>query len=195
MYTFTALEGVRVKLVPLETEHIPMLFDSAQSPEIWSNYPITIRSMDDMSSFVHRALEARSRHEQYPYAVYDKALQQFVGSTRFLRISQENRNLNIGSTWYNPKVWGTSVNAEAKSLMLRYAFELLQVCRVEIITTTDNFRSQRAIEKLGAVREGILRQKYHGLDYVVYSIIDHEWPEVRSRLEVYLTNGGNEIAH
>ncbi len=195
MYTFTELEGGRVKLVPLGTEHIPMLFASAQSPEIWSNYPIAIRSMDDMSSFVHRALEARSRYEQYPYAVYDKALQQFVGSTRFLRISQENRNMNIGSTWYNPKVWGTGMNAEAKSLMLRYAFESLQVCRVEIITTTDNFRSQRAIEKLGAVREGILRRKYHGLDYVVYSIIDREWPEVRSRLEVYLTNGGNEIAH
>jgi N-acetyltransferase len=190
MYPFTPLEGNRVKLVPLEVEHIPMLYSSAQSPEIWSNYPITVQTLDDMSRFVHRAIEARSRNEQFPYAVYDNELQQFVGSTRYLRISSENRNLNIGSTWYNPLVWRTRVNTETKSLMLHYAFETLQVCRVEIITTTDNFRSQRAIERLGAIREGILRKKYHGLDYVVYSIIDREWPEVRARLEGYLDRGG-----
>jgi N-acetyltransferase len=190
MYPFTTLEGERVKLVPLEIEHIPLLFSNAQSPEIWSNYPISIQTLEDMSSFVHRALDARSMNEQFPYAVYDKELRQFIGSTRYLRISKENRNLNIGSTWYNPKVWRTRVNTEAKSLMLHYAFEILQVCRVEIITTTDNFRSQRAIERLGAVREGMLRKKYHGLDYVVYSIIDSDWPDVRAQLEGYLTNGG-----
>jgi RimJ/RimL family protein N-acetyltransferase len=131
-------------------------------------------------------MEARDRKEQYPFAVFDKQLDKYVGSTRFLRISEENNNLNIGSTWYAPEVWRTRVNTEAKYLMLRHAFEALAVNRVEIITTPDNLRSQRAIERLGAVREGIFRKKYNNRDYAIYSIIDSDWQDVKHRLEGYL---------
>jgi len=186
MFSFTCLEGKRVKLVPLEIEHIPSLFEAAQFPEIWAQYPIRINSIEDMSNHVLKALAGRDRREQYPYAVFDNELNKYVGSTRYLRISEDHNNLNIGSTWYTPKVWRTRINTETKYLMLQYAFESIQVNRVEIITTTENVRSQKAIERLGATKEGILRKKYNNMDYVVFSILSTEWNEVKSRLESYL---------
>ncbi|MBW7477562.1 GNAT family N-acetyltransferase [Paenibacillus oenotherae] len=182
MMQFNELEGERVKLIPLVADHLTELYACSKHPEIWLNYPLQIASMEDMSLFIEGALKGRERGEQFPYVVYDKQLQRIIGSTRYLRISEENRNLNIGSTWLIPHVWRTSVNTEAKYLMLRYAFETLQVVRVEIITTPDNERSQRAIERLGAVREGLFRQKYNRTDYIVYSIIDSEWDRVKQSL-------------
>jgi RimJ/RimL family protein N-acetyltransferase len=168
LYTFTKLEGTRVLLVPLQLEHTIPLFQVAQAPEIWEKYPLSIETIDHMNNFVAKALEGRARGEQFPYAIFDKQLNKFVGSTRYLRISEENNNLNIGSTWYNPEVWRTRVNTETKFLMLKYAFETLQVNRVEIVTSTENTKSQQAIERLGAVKEGILRKKYYNMDYIIY---------------------------
>ncbi|WP_276357666.1 GNAT family N-acetyltransferase [Cohnella caldifontis] len=186
MFSFAELEGRRIKLVPMEQEHVQPLFEAARFPEIWDQYPIRIRTMEDMRSFIRKALDGRERKEQFPYVVYDKVLHQYVGSTRYLRISEEHHNLNIGSTWYSPHVWRSRVNTETKYLLLKYAFETLKINRVEIITTTENHNSQRAIERLGATKEGILRKKYHGLDYVFYSIIDSDWAEVKSKLEGFL---------
>jgi len=186
MYSFSGLEGSRVKLVPLMIEHSTPLFNCSRDPEIWLNYPITINTIEDMNGFVQKALVGRERKEQYPFAVFDKELNEYVGSTRFLRISEENNNLNIGSTWYSQKVWRTRVNTETKWLMLKYAFETLKTSRVEMITTTENLRSQKAIERLGAVKEGILRKKYYNMDYVIYSIISNEWIEIKARLEGFL---------
>lgn len=193
MFSFTGLEGRRVKLVPLELEHTRSLFEVAQNPNIWEQYPISIESYDQMQNFVIKALEGRRQKEQFPFSVYDKELNKFVGSTRYLRISEANNNLNIGSTWYNPIVWRTRVNTETKYLMLKYAFETLNVNRVEIITTSENYRSQKAIERLGAVKEGILRKKYHNLDYIIYSIINDEWKEINIRLEGILEDAGYVI--
>lgn len=186
MYIFTGLEGKRVKLVPLESEHTESLFRCSRDPAIWAHYPLKINTIEEMAGFVGKALLGRERNEQFPFAVFDKEREEFVGSTRFLRISEENNNLNIGSTWYSPAVWRTRINTEAKYLMLKHAFEFLQVNRVEIVTSTDNVRSQNAIERLGAVREGLLRKKYYDLDYYVYSIIDREWNDVKIRLEASL---------
>ncbi|MFC5405880.1 GNAT family N-acetyltransferase [Cohnella soli] len=186
MYSFSELEGERVKIVPLEAEHAVPLFHCSRDPEIWANYPVRINSIEDMSVFIQKAIAGRDRNEMYPFAVLDKETNEFVGTTRFLRISEENNNLNIGSTWYSSKVWRTRVNTETKYLMLKYAFEVLKVCRVEIVTSTGNVRSQRAIERLGAVKEGILRKKYYNLDFVIYSIIQEEWNKVKNRLESFL---------
>ncbi|SDX04735.1 GNAT family N-acetyltransferase [Paenibacillus sp. CF384] len=186
MLTFHELEGERVRLLPLEREHAAPLFQAADDPRIGMHYPSSIRNMEETEAFIEKAIEGRKRGEQFPYAIFDKELQAFVGSTRYLRISEEHRNLNIGSTWYSPLVWRTRVNTEAKYLLLRHAFEAISMNRVEIITTPDNVRSQRAIERLGAVKEGVLRKKYRGLDYIVYSILDSEWQEVKSMLEGYL---------
>jgi len=190
VYNFSGLEGKRVKLIPLQKEHSIPLYNCSRDPEIWSNYPIHIRSIDEMERFVQKALEGREKRDQYPFAILDKETNEIVGTTRFLRISEESNNLNIGSTWYSPKVWRTRVNTETKYLMLKYAFEVLNVVRVEIITTTNNIRSQKAIERLGAIKEGILRKKYHNMDYVIYSIISDEWEDVKDRLEGYLEDEG-----
>jgi len=186
LYRFTELEGKRVRLVPLEEEHIVPLYECSGDPEIWAHFPYRIDTLEEMQSFVQQALEMKERKEQFAYAVYDKVLGEFVGSTRFLRIAESHHNLNIGTTWYSPTVWRTRVNTECKFLMLRHAFEALEVTRVEIITSTDNVKSQKAIERLGATKEGVLRKKYYNMDYIIYSILSDEWPMVRCKLEQYL---------
>ncbi|MFF2887355.1 GNAT family N-acetyltransferase [Paenibacillus sp. NPDC057967] len=186
LYDFSELEGKRVRLIPLEEEHMMPLFRCSRNPEIWAHFPYRIDNVEEMSAFVQQGLEMRERKEQFPFAIYDKELEAFVGSTRFLRISESHQNLNIGTTWYSPAVWRTRVNTECKFLMLQYAFEVLKVIRVEIVTSIDNIRSQRAIERLGATKEGTLRKKYYNLDYVIYSIIASEWPLIKNKLEHFL---------
>ncbi|MGM0884908.1 MAG: GNAT family N-acetyltransferase [Bacillota bacterium] len=183
---FTELIGDRVILIPLKMDHIEALFECSRNPDIWMYYPTKINSLEDMESFVKKALDGKNRNEDFPYIVYDKDLKKFVGTTRYLRISEQSRNLNIGSTWYSPEVWRTKVNTECKYLLLKFAFEQWAAVRVEIITTPDNIRSQRAIERLGAVREGIFRKKYNQRDYIIYSVIDDEWKYVKERLEGFL---------
>ncbi len=187
---FRGLEGKRVSLVPLREEHAEALYACGRDPAIWPHYPAAtaIATMEDAGRFVRKALDMRDKGEHFPFLVFDKELGRAVGSTRFNRISAEHRNLNIGTTWYNPEVWRTRVNTECKMLLLAHAFEAWRAVRVEFVTTTDNELSQRAIERLGAVREGVLRQKYNGMDYVVYSILDREWPDVKRKLQSFLDN-------
>lgn len=186
MYLFSELEGKRVKLIPLELDHVTPLFQCSNHSEIWTYYPTIMNTAEDMQSIILKALDGRERKEQFPFAVFDKELNEYVGSTRYLRISEENNNLSIGYTWYSPKVWRTRVNTECKYLLLRHAFDVLKTVRVEFVAASDNTRSQAAIERLGATREGTLRKKYHNVDYVMYSIIDDEWHDIKRRLESLL---------
>ncbi|MCR8656654.1 GNAT family N-acetyltransferase [Paenibacillus endoradicis] len=195
MFKFTGLEGKQVALKALEKEHSIPLFECSRDPEIWTNYPTKINTIEDMDSFIEKAIEARERGDQFPYVVFDKERDEIVGTTRFLRISEENNNLNIGSTWYSSKVWRTRVNTETKYLMLKYGFESLNTNRIEIITTIENKKSQRAIERLGAIKEGILRRKYNNMDYVIYSIIESEWKDIKTRLEGFLSEGSYETSN
>ena len=117
-----------------------------------------------------------------------------IGATRYLNIDPGNRNLEIGGTWYGLEHQGTGVNAEAKYLLLRHAFESLGCLRVQLKTDLRNIRSQRAIERLGAVKEGLLRKHMtqpggYVRDSLIYSIIDDEWPAVKSGLEARLEQG------
>lgn len=191
MYTFSELEGERVKLVPLEIDHTIPLFNCLRDPEIWGHFPFQIHTIEEMRAFIQKAIAGREQREQYPYAVWDKKHQEYVGTTRFLKISEQNNNLKIGTTLYSPKVWRTRVNTETKYLMLKHVFETLDIIRVEIIASINNVRSQQAIERLGATKEGILRKKYNNLDYVIYSIIQPDWIDVKNRLEGYL----NRVAY
>lgn len=183
---FTVLEGQRVKLLPMEQEHAGALFACSRSDELWEQLPVKVHTIQEMERFVYTAIQGRERGEEFPFTVFDKQLNRIVGTTRYLRIAPSHRNLNIGWTWYSPDVWRTAVNTECKYLLLKYAFEQWEALRAELITTTSHYRSQRAIERLGATREGVLRKKYNGLDYVIYSIISEEWPQVKERLEKLL---------
>lgn len=123
--------------------------------------------------------------------IIDQATNQVVGSTRFLDISSQHRQLEIGSTWLTPSVWRTRMNTECKYLLLKHCFEVLETIRVQIKTDRRNVQSQRAIERLGAVKEGVLRRHRilpdgYVRDTVYYSVIDEEWPAVKARLEAFL---------
>lgn len=185
------LEGERVLLEPLEEKHATPLMASAQNESIWQFMTSQIHTNEQMKAFIQTALTNKEKGTDYPFAVYDKELKRYVGSTRYLNISLPNRQLEIGWTWYSPDVWRTRVNTECKYLLLRYGFEQLQLLRVQFKADSRNVRSHQAILRLGATHEGVLRKERILADgYIrdanVYSIIDTEWPSIKNRLEMKL---------
>lgn len=187
------MEGERVKLLPLDESHIDGLFAAGTDPRIWEVSMKPILSRSDAERFVGQALDEQDQGNGLPFAVWDHQLQAIVGSTRLFDISAAHRQLEIGHTWYQPSVWRSRVNTECKYLLLRHCFETLGTIRVQLKTDLRNTRSQAAISRLGAVREGVLRQHrilHDGYirDTVMFSITDQEWPSVKARLEQYLFN-------
>lgn len=186
------LEGQRAVLLPLTREHAEELYECGSANEIWTYLPNKMESKDDMYSFIHEANERKKSGLEYPFAVYDNHLNKWVGSTRFLNVSHENKGLEIGYTWYSPEVWRTRINTECKYLLLQHCFEQMGFIRVQLKADVRNERSNRAIQRIGAIKEGELRQDrilpdgYMRNSYL-YSIIHSEWPDVKSRLEAYLS--------
>jgi RimJ/RimL family protein N-acetyltransferase len=187
------LEGVHVTLIPLDESHVEGLFEAGRHDEIWAYMPVRPATVDDMGQIVTGALEARTKGTELPFTIVEGATGQIVGSTRFLDIDRANKNLEIGWTWLTPSVWRSPVNTECKLLLLRHCFETLGTIRVFLKTDLRNDRSQRAMERLGCVREGVFR-KHRILpdgyirDSVYYSIIAEEWPAVKARLEGFLAS-------
>ncbi|WP_152392845.1 GNAT family N-acetyltransferase [Paenibacillus guangzhouensis] len=184
------LNGSKVELVPMAYEHSIGLYEAGRYPEIWALTQGRISSLQDAGEYVRKALESPGN---LPFVIIERASGQIVGSTRFYDISLTNRSLEIGSTWLTPTMWRTPINTECKYLLLKHAFETLGTIRVQLKTDSRNVRSQRAIERLGAIREGILRNHMilpdgYIRDSVYYSILDKEWPAVKLRLEGYLAN-------
>ena len=191
------LEGVRVRLLPMERSHAEALFEAGNDPEIWRYLPLKVEKPEDMARIVDGALKAKATGMEFPFVVYDKELNAIVGSTRLLGIMPAHRNFEIGWTWYHPKVWRTRVNTECKYLLLRWGFEEFRAVRIQLKTDVRNERSNRAIRRLGAVHEGVQRQDRilhdgHIRNANLYSIIDKEWPEVKKRLEGFL--GGAPVS-
>jgi RimJ/RimL family protein N-acetyltransferase len=185
------LEGQLVRLVPLAVDHEPELLSAAQDERIWRYTIHDPRTAESMHDYVRSALADRDRGEALPFAVYHREAGRIIGATRYHSISAANRGIEIGFTWYAPEFWRTRVNTECKYLMLTYAFEVLRCIRVELKTDGRNDRSRAAILRLGAREEGTLRSKVimrdgHRRDAVYFSILDHEWPAVKDRLESML---------
>ncbi|MHB1682185.1 MAG: GNAT family N-acetyltransferase [Bacilli bacterium] len=186
--TAADLIGHRTMLTPLELRHIDQLYEAASDPAVWTYMPMRVQTADDMLALVADALAARQSGHEFPFVIIDQQTGKVVGSTRFLDISPANRSLEIGWTWLAPAAWRTSINTEAKYLLLRHCFESLRTIRVQFKTDSRNTRSQQAIERIGGVREGVLRrhrilQNGYIRDSVYYSIIDQEWPTVKTALE------------
>ena len=183
------LSGQRVRVEPLEARHAADLLAAAADPEIWRYLPARQpASLAEMESFI---LGAGKEPDQIPFAVIAQASDRAVGSTRFLEIRPADLALEIGWTWYAREAQRTAVNTECKYLLLSHAFDALGAQRVQFKTDLRNVRSQRAIERIGAVKEGVLRKQRimpdgYVRDSVYYSILDAEWPAVRSRLEAML---------
>lgn len=181
------LEGESVRLVPISLEHLDGLWEAAKPDEIWTYMATAVRSKEEMEQMIASAIHKRESGSDYTFVVLNHR-DRIIGSTRFLDISPEHESLEIGSTWYHPEVWRTKVNTECKYLLLRLAFETWNLRRVQIKTDSRNIRSQNAIERIGAVKEGTLRKdrKISGgyvRDTVFYSILHEEWEKVKNNLE------------
>lgn len=183
------LTGRKVELIPMEERHCEGLYEAGKYPEIWTLTQGRILSLDDATAYVKKSLDAPG---VVPFVIVDRSSGKIIGSTRFYDISAVNRSLEIGSTWLTPSVWRTAVNTECKYLLLKHCFEILGTIRVQLKTDSRNIRSQSAIERLGAVKEGILRNHMilpdgYVRDSVYYSIIDKEWPDVKLRIEQFMS--------
>lgn len=183
------LEGRSVRLEPLTEAHVPGLTAVGCDDRIWNLMVYgQIRSEDDMRKWVRSLLDGQAAGTDLPFAVIHLASGRVAGATRYMEIRPAHRGLEIGGTWYGLEFQHTEVNTECKYLLLRYAFETLGTIRVQFKTDERNERSRRAIERIGAKCEGILRNHYilpDGVrrDSVFYSIIDSEWPDVKKKLE------------
>jgi len=183
------LEGRHVRLERLARRHAEDLFEVGKDETIWPYMPRPpLKSVPDTQGWVDQALGVAATGTQIPFAIIERTGGKAIGSTRYMDIRRNDRGLEIGWTWIGTAFQHTAVNTECKYLLLRHAFEELGAARVQLKTDLRNVRSQRAIERLGTVREGVLRKHmvlWDGFirDTVYYSVIESEWPEVRRRLE------------
>lgn len=185
-----ALEGYLIRLEPLTPAHAPALW-AASEPEIYRFKPYAVRSEDDMRGFIARLQHVHATGDGLGFATIDRAAGTPIGSSSYFAADAAHRHLEIGGTWVTPSRQRTPVNTEAKLLMLRHAFEVLGCLRVEFKTDRLNAKSRRALERIGAVEEGIFRNHMvmpdgRIRDSVYYSIVDREWPQVQAKLQGFL---------
>jgi RimJ/RimL family protein N-acetyltransferase len=184
------LEHSAVRLEPLRREHAQIFWDVAQNDldNIFQWIPYSMKTREDFARLVEKAFTEQERGESVVFATVERSSGKTIGSTRFMNIDRANRRVEIGSTWIAPAWHRTAVNTEAKYLMLRHAFEVWNCIRVELKTDALNQRSRNAILRIGAKEEGTLRRHVitwtgRVRDSVYFSILDNEWPEVKTKLE------------
>ncbi|HUR32190.1 MAG TPA: GNAT family protein [Vicinamibacterales bacterium] len=184
--TPTTLAGTHATLVPLLPDHLEALTSAARDGELWRLWYTSVPSPDAMAHEIDRRLALLSAGAMLPFTVLDAAGVP-VGMTTFMNVDSVNQRVEIGSTWYAARVQRTALNTECKLLLLTHAFDALQCIAVELRTHVLNTQSRRAIERIGARFDGILRNHMrmpNGTlrDTVVYSIIESEWPTIRAHL-------------
>ena len=185
------LAGRHATLEPLAREHDAALRAAAADGELWRLWYTGVPAPDRTAVWIEAALAMRENQGALPFVIRDAATGDIVGSTRYFNVEAAHRRLEIGHTWHAQRVQRTAINTEAKLLLLTHAFETLNCIAVEFRTNFFNFQSRRAIERLGAKQDGILRN--HQLtpdgtlrDTVVFSIISGEWPAVKRNLRFLL---------
>jgi RimJ/RimL family protein N-acetyltransferase len=183
----TILKYSHIQLESLHESHKSELHQIAQDKNIW-NFNASKAFGEQFDRWFDKAINGFEQKQHLPYVVRRLSDHKIIGSTRFYDIQPDHRRLTIGYTWYIPEVWGTYVNPQCKLLLLTFAFENLQMNRVEFVTDSRNARSRAAIKKLGAVEEGVLRQHMvledgYVRDTVLFSIIKSDWLPVKSSLQ------------
>lgn len=178
--------GKWVSLIPLSIEHHDELVAAVNDGELWKLWYARVPSPDGMEEEIHRRLRLLEAGIMMPFTVLDRH-QNVVGMTSYQSLSPENRRVEIGYTWYSKSVQRTHLNTEAKLILLSHAFEKLGTVAVGFTTSTYNQSSKRAIERLGAKLDGVLRN--HSIlpdgtvrDTCYYSILENEWPAVKRNL-------------
>lgn len=186
------LNGTHVRLEPLSQSHHDELVEAVRDGELWNLWYTYVPPPDRMRAEIDRRLGLKEQGSMLPFAVIDQATNTAAGMTTYMDIDAVNRRVEIGSTWYRKRVQRTPLNTECKLLLLQHAFETLSCIAVEFRTHYFNYASRRAIERLGAKLDGILRN--HRLaadgtlrDTCAYSIIASEWPTVKAHLRYQLS--------
>ncbi len=181
------LTGRHVELVPLSAEHRDGLVDAVRDGELWRLWYTAVPEPGEMGNEIARRLRLKDEGAMLPFTVLDAPNGRVAGMTTYMNIDRSGPRVEIGSTWYARRVQRGALNTEAKLLLLAHAFETLGCLAVELRTHVLNHQSRRAIERLGAKLDGILRSHQRAKDgsvrdTCVYSIIPLEWPAVRSHL-------------
>ena len=181
------LRGSTVRLEPMSLDHVSALSRVGLEPELWHWIPTPVTSVDEMRAYALMALDERHRGVSLPFVIVDQANDQVIGSTRYGNIDSTHRRVEIGWTWLTKAYQRTAANTEAKLLLLPHAFETLGAIRVELKTDALNEKSRKAITRIGATQEGIFRKHLitasgRVRDTVYFSIIDTEWPTIKTRL-------------
>ena len=188
------LIGMHVRLEPMTEAHIPGLTEIGAGQSFWDFMLYgNINTEEDMHNWVRDILSRAEKGTDLPFVAIHLATGRVAGATRYLNIMPKDRGLEIGGTWYGLDFQRTPVNTECKYLLLRHAFETLGCIRVQLKTDLRNERSQKAIERIGAKKEGVLRNHMILPDgrirhSVFYSILDTEWGDVKQRLEEMMNN-------
>ena len=185
------LHGTHATLEPLTAARHDDLVDAVRDGELWKLWYTFVPTPETMQADITRRLEQQTKGTMLPFAVIENASGKAAGLTAYINIDAETRRLEIGSTWYRQRVQRTALNTECKLMLLTHAFETLNCVAVEFRTHFFNQQSRRAIERLGAKLDGILRNHRYSTDGTlrdtcVYSIIASEWPTVRSHLKYQL---------
>ncbi len=182
------LTGRGIRLEPLERAHHDALEEAAADGELWRIRVSSVPEPGGMAGYIEQALASRAAGDRFPFAVIEEATGRVLGSTSFHDIAPAVRRVEIGYTWYAKSVQRTHVNTAAKRLLLAHAFETLGCGVVGWRTDNLNLASQRAIERLGAKQDGVirgqaLRRDGTVRDTVMYSVTAGEWPEIRAHLD------------
>jgi RimJ/RimL family protein N-acetyltransferase len=184
------LENNFVQLRPLTVLDIPVLLPfSEQEPELWNYSLINATNEKELINYVNLALEGRKHKREYAFVVYDKIQQKIAGSTRFYDVNLNNKSLQLGFTWYGKAFQGTGMNKQCKLVLLDFAFDFMQMERVEFRADNQNKRSIAAMKRIGCVEEGVLRSNFikpngERRSSIVLSILKSEWEQsVKANLE------------
>jgi RimJ/RimL family protein N-acetyltransferase len=187
------LEGRHVLLRPMVRADGPAIVDAASDGKLWELFYTVVPGPDSIQAYLDRAEREQGWGRIMPFVVIEKASGDIVGATRYMRMNAPHRRLEIGTTFYASRVQRTPINSEAKLLLLTHAFEAMDCVCVQFRTDHFNFASQRAIERLGAKRDGLIRnhQILDGRvrDTVLYSILANEWEGVKRNLQMRLARG------
>ena len=185
------LRGAYARLEPLAHAHHDALSEASKDGELWTLWYTSVPAPEGMKKEVERRLDLQAKGTMLPFAVLD-ATGTPVGMTTFMNIDAANKRVEIGSTWYAKRVQRSALNTECKLMLMTHAFETLGCIAVEYRTSFFNQQSRRAIERLGAKLDGILRSHMRHADgslrdTCVYSILASEWPAVQTHLAYRLT--------
>ena len=175
------LENERVKLVPLNENHVGFLKSLAQEKALWTYFLGRSNGLENFESYIIDAIDHRRKEKEYPFAIVDKSTGSFAGCTRFFEYSQSLKGIRLGHTWYGTKFRGTGPNKNCKFLLFEFAFEQLDLERIGLGAHEENLISIKAMESVGCIREGSIRNLFPSIhkigrsNAILFSILKEEW--------------------